>query len=180
MRSAGRSAWGRIATPGSAVGLATDYAMGPSKSIKEIMIILAHWIRISDILSWDRKYYLTHVILQRLSCEEWTLIVLELMHIIVKCRICYRKMTSLYKVPSQCIQELLGYFLKHKVQFLMVGRKKKTLFMWGWDIKFISLDHRLSSLVMLNGDPRDGFSYPTLTLMIDSYIIAHAYIYLQV
>ena len=35
-------------------------------------------------------------------------------------------------------------------------------------------DHRLSysaSLVMPNGDPRDGFFYPTLTLMIDSYII---------
>ena len=26
-----------------------------------------------------------------------------------------------------------------------------------------------ASLVMPNGDPRDGFSYPTLTLMIDSY-----------
>ena len=28
-----------------------------------------------------------------------------------------------------------------------------------------------TSLVMLNGDPRDRFFYPSLTLMIDSYII---------
>ena len=26
-----------------------------------------------------------------------------------------------------------------------------------------------ASVVMPNGDPRDGFSYPTLTLLIDSY-----------
>ena len=40
--------------------------------------------------------------------------------------------------------------------------------------KSVPRDHRLSSLgkpdVMPNGDPRDGFFYPTLTLMIDSYI----------
>ena len=30
--------------------------------------------------------------------------------------------------------------------------------------------HRLASLVMSIRDPRDGFFYPTLTLMIDSYI----------
>ena len=31
--------------------------------------------------------------------------------------------------------------------------------------------HHSASLVMSNGDPRDGLFYPTLTLMIDSYII---------
>ena len=39
--------------------------------------------------------------------------------------------------------------------------------------KSVPQDHRLSSLaslVMPNGDPRDGFFYPTLTLRIDSYI----------
>ena len=40
---------------------------------------LAHQIRILDILSWDRKSYLTHVILPRLSHEGCTLVVLELM-----------------------------------------------------------------------------------------------------
>ena len=39
---------------------------------------LAHQIRISEILSWDRKSYLTHVILTRLSREGYTLVVLEL------------------------------------------------------------------------------------------------------
>ena len=28
---------------------------------------------------------------------------------------------------------------------------------------------------MPNGDPRDGFVYPTLTLMMDSYIIFHVF-----
>ena len=37
--------------------------------------------------------------------------------------------------------------------------------------KSVPRDHRLSSLVMPNDDPREGFFYPTLTLMIDSYIL---------
>ena len=38
--------------------------------------------------------------------------------------------------------------------------------------KSIPLDHRLSSanLMMPLGDPQDGFFFPTLTLMIDSYM----------
>ena len=42
--------------------------------------------------------------------------------------------------------------------------------------KYVSRHRRLSSLaslVMPNGDPRDIFFYPTLTLMIDSNILAH-------
>ena len=35
----------------------------------------------------------------------------------------------------------------------------------------ITVCHYLASLVMPNGDPRDGFFYPTLTLMTDSYMI---------
>ena len=31
--------------------------------------------------------------------------------------------------------------------------------------------HHSTSLVMPIGDPRDGFFYPTFTLMIDSYIV---------
>ena len=33
----------------------------------------------------------------------------------------------------------------------------------------ITVCHHSASLVMPNGDPRDGLFYPTLTLMIDSY-----------
>ena len=35
--------------------------------------------------------------------------------------------------------------------------------------KSVPRDHRLSSLVMTNGDPRGGFFHPTLTLTIESY-----------
>ena len=38
----------------------------------------------TNILSWDRKSYLTHVILPRLSHEDCTLVVLELTHMVVK------------------------------------------------------------------------------------------------
>ena len=41
---------------------------------------------LSDILSWDRKSYLTFAILPRLSREGCTFVVLELTHMFVKCR----------------------------------------------------------------------------------------------
>ena len=37
----------------------------------------------------------------------------------------------------------------------------------------ITLCHQSASLVMLISDPWDGFFYPTLTRMIDSYMLAH-------
>ena len=49
-----------------------------------IPCILAHLITISEILACDRKSYLTHVILPRLSHEGRTLVVLELTHMVVK------------------------------------------------------------------------------------------------
>ena len=58
------------------------------------MDIVAHRIGISDFLSWDRKSYLTHAILPRLSGEGCTLVVLELTHMVVKLSHCYAKMTS--------------------------------------------------------------------------------------
>ena len=49
--------------------------------------------------------------------------------------------------------------------------------------KSIPLDHRLSSanLMIPLGDPQDGFFFPTLTLMIDSYmnVAFSAYTHLQ-
>ena len=35
----------------------------------------------------------------------------------------------------------------------------------------LSVCHHLASLMIPNSDPRDGFTYPTLTLMVDYYII---------
>ena len=55
--------------------------------------ILAHPIRTSEILPWDRKSYLTHAILPRLSREGCILVVLELTHMVVKRRHCYVKVT---------------------------------------------------------------------------------------
>ena len=42
------------------------------------LLCLAHQIRIIDILFWDRKSYLTNVIIRRLSREGCTLVVLGL------------------------------------------------------------------------------------------------------
>ena len=47
-------------------------------------LFLAHWIGVSEILPWDRKSYLTHAILLRLSREGCTFVVLELTHMVVK------------------------------------------------------------------------------------------------
>ena len=53
----------------------------------------------------------------------------------------------------------------------MVSKKKNPLFVW-MGLKNQSLVftvwHHKASLVMPNGDPRDGFIYPTLTHMMDS------------
>ena len=46
---------------------------------------------------------------------------------------------------------------------LRMGQKNSTLAITVW--------HHSASLVMLIGDPRDGFFYPTPTLMMDSYIL---------
>ena len=47
-------------------------------------LFLAHWMRISVILSWDRKSYLNHDILPRPTHKGNTLVVLELTHMFVK------------------------------------------------------------------------------------------------
>ena len=57
-----------------------NVGLNPALPHTFVEIILAHQIRISDILSWDRKSYLTHVILPRLSREGCTLVVLERRH----------------------------------------------------------------------------------------------------
>ena len=39
--------------------------------LKVRLVFLSHWIRISEILPWDRISYLTQAILPRLSCEGY-------------------------------------------------------------------------------------------------------------
>ena len=52
---------------------------------------------------------------------------------------------------------------KESIIRVRVGQKNPSL--------GITICHHSASLVMPNGDPRDGFFYPTLTLMIDFYVI---------
>ena len=54
------------------------------------------------------------------------------------------------------ISEYSESFLKHTMWYLMVSKKTNILFMRGLDRKFVPRDHRLASLVMPNGDRRDG------------------------
>ena len=59
----------------------------------------------------------------------------------------------------------------------MVSKNKNSLFFLGWDRKNPSLEitvcRHSASLVMPNGDPRDGFFYSNLILMIDSNSLCH-------
>ena len=96
---------------------------------------LAHQIRISEILPWNIKSYLTNAILHRLSRKDCTLFALTLPHTVVKWRHCYFKVTSLWHVASQRVEELLGVFLKHLMRNLIVSKKNKPLFVWGSDRK---------------------------------------------
>ena len=49
----------------------------------------------------------------------------------------------------------------------------------GWENPSLAVTvcHHPASLVMPMGDPRDGFLYPTLTLMMDSYIMLKMFVY---
>ena len=73
----------------------------------EVNHFLAHQIKISDILSWERKSYLTNFILPRLSSEGCTLAVLELTQMVVKRRHCYVKVTLSCHDVSKPIQDFL-------------------------------------------------------------------------
>ena len=52
---------------------------------------------------------------------------------------------------------------KESIICVRMGLKKPSL--------AITICHHSASIVMSNSDPRDGFFYPTLTLMIDSYTV---------
>ena len=55
-----------------------------------------------------------------------------------------------------------------------MNKKNNSIIVSEWDKKKsleINACHDPGSLAMPNGDPRDGFFLPTLTLMIYSYII---------
>ena len=82
-------------------------------------------------------------------------------------------------IASQRIQELLEaffMFFKYKKRYLMVSNKIIYYSCEDGIEKCITRDHNChhsASLVMPNGDLRDGLFYLTLTLMICSFIIPH-------
>ena len=57
-------------------------------------LIFAHTIWISDILFWDRKAYIIHVILLRPSHQGCIFVVFELTRLVVKFRYFYVKLMS--------------------------------------------------------------------------------------
>ena len=95
---------------------------------------------------------------------------------VVKWRHCYVKLTSSYHVASQRIQEFLGVFFKTLNAVLNGKQEKESIIRVRMGLNNQSLVvtacHHSASLVMPNGDPRDGFFDPTLTLMMDSYILS--------
>ena len=127
---------------------------------------LAHRIRISEILPWDRKSFLTHAILPRLSRGGyihwlyWNSRTLSSSDVIV-----------MLEMTSSC-EKYLSVFTNTKNSdkqetdsIIRVRVGQKNMSFW------ITVCHHSASLVMPNGLPRDRFFYHILTLMIHSYII---------
>ena len=80
-----------------------------------------------------------------------------------------------YHFASQRIQELLGAFIKHENVVFNGEQEKESISRVRVGSKNLPLGitvcHHSGSLVIPNGDPRERFPYPTLSLMIDSYIL---------
>ena len=67
------------------------------------------------------------------------------------------------------------FFLAHRIEISKILPWDRNLILpmlsyKGYHAKATYIGY-MSSLVMPNGDPRDEFFYPTITLMIDSYIL---------
>ena len=92
------------------------------------LCILAHSIRISDILSWVRKSYLTHAILPTAGYHvcpvHW--LYWNLCDIVIKRSQCCDKVKSSSDIVhvSQRIQELLGSFVLSKKKRIQYGIEK--------------------------------------------------------
>ena len=81
-------------------------------------------------------------------------------------------------VASQQIQDFLEaffMFFQYKMRYLVVRQVKESIICFRMEQKNLSLPitvcHHLASLQLPIGDPGDGFFYPTLTRVMDSYSI---------
>ena len=88
--------------------------------------------------------------------------------IVVRRHQCYDKVTSSSDIVPQRIQELLQAYFEIENNVVLNGEQGREP-VWYEKLSLgITICHHLASLVK-NGDPQDGFYYPTLTLMMDSY-----------
>ena len=134
--------------------------------------LLAQWISLSEILPWDRKSYLTHAILPRLSCESyihwlyWNSRTWSSSDVIVmlKWRHHAKLHLSLFRDYWGLFWNLKKRWARKIIHYSCEGRIEKI-------VPQITVCHHSASLVMPKDDPRDWFFYPTLTLMKDSYNI---------
>ena len=76
--------------------------------------IRAHWIRISKILPWDSKSYLSHAILPRLSREGYIHWLYWNSRTWSSSDVIFVKVTSLFEIASQRIPGLLEAYFKIK------------------------------------------------------------------
>ena len=92
---------------------------------------------------------------------------------VVKCMLKINDVTITCRISAYT--RISGSPFKHKMRYLIVSKKNNPLFVREWDKKNLSLVstvcHHLACLVMPSGDPPDIFFHPTLTLMMDSYIL---------
>ena len=115
-------------------------------------MILAHRIRIFEILPWDRKSYLTHAILPRLSREGnihwlyWNSCTLWSSDVIVMLKWCHH--VKLYLSLFRVFWKLCFFFIKKR----WWARKRIRYSCEGRTEKSVPRDHCLSSL----GMPRDA------------------------
>ena len=141
----------------------------------------AHRIRISEILPSDRKSYLTHAILPRLSSHDyihwlyWNARTLSSSDVVVmlKWRHHVKLYLSLFRDFWNLIFKYKQWWARKSIHYLCEGRLEKSALE-------ITVCHHWAILVMPNGDPQDRFFYPTLTLMIDFYSWTKMHHYMEI
>ena len=119
----------------------------PSRKLAHFLLLCCSTkIRISGILSWFRKCYLTHVILSR---ECFAMVVLKLTH-----KWSSSNLIAMLKWRHHVLSHLSVFtnfleLFKDKMWHVMVSKKMNPLFVWGWDRKKLSLPRiAVASLVM--------------------------------
>ena len=79
--------------------------------------------------------------------------------------LCYRDVTLSHLSIFRIFWKSFSYFFQYKMRYKVVSKKKNPSLV-------NTVCHHSASLVMPIGDPRDGFFYPTLTLIMDTYSLA--------